>query len=68
MILMILFGFEVDTLEIALREQSDVVDKIFLVESTFTHQGVEFNGSQYTGNMSTSPRTMAAVKILNIIF
>ena len=47
MILMILFGFEVDTLEIALREQSDVVDKIFLVESTFTHQGVEFTVSQF---------------------
>lgn len=45
MILMILFGFEVDTLEIALREQSDVVDKIFVVESTYTHQGVEFTAS-----------------------
>ena len=37
---MMLFGFEVDTLEIALREQSDLVDKIFVVESTFTHKGV----------------------------
>ena len=46
LILMILFGFEVDTLEIALREQSDVVDKIFVVESTYTHQGVEFTASQ----------------------
>ena len=62
MILMILFGFEVDTLEIALREQSDVVDKIFVVESTYTHQGVEFtashrNSRQYTGNMSSWPRS-----------
>ena len=38
--LMILFGFEVDTLEIALREQHHMVDKIFLVESTKTHKGV----------------------------
>ena len=68
MILMILFGFEVDTLEIALREQCDVVDKIFLVESTTTHQGVEFTASQYTGNMSTWLRTEAAVRILKIIF
>ena len=55
MILMILFGFEVDTLEIALREQCEVVDKIFVVESTYTHQGVEFTAAQYTGNMSTWP-------------
>ena len=38
--LMILFGFEVDTLEIALREQHQMVDKVFLVESTKTHKGV----------------------------
>ena len=37
---MILFGFEVDTLEIALREQMELVDKIFVVESNFTHKGV----------------------------
>ena len=47
MILMILFGFEVDTLEIALREQCELVDKIFLVESTYTHQGVEFTASHH---------------------
>ena len=29
---MILFAFEVDTLEIALMEQQDLVDKIFIVE------------------------------------
>ena len=45
-VLMILFSFEVDTLEIALREQCELVDKIFLVESTYTHQGVEFTASQ----------------------
>ena len=37
---MFLFGFELDTLEIALREQQDLVDKIFLVESSATHRGV----------------------------
>ena len=39
-VLMILFAFEVDTLEIALREQMDLLDKIFIVESTITHKGV----------------------------
>jgi len=38
-VLMILFAFEVDTLEIALREQMDLLDKIFIVESTITHKG-----------------------------
>ena len=38
--LMLLFGFEVDTLEIHLREAADMVDVIFLVESTATHHGV----------------------------
>ena len=37
---MILFSFEVDTLEIALREQQDMVDTIFLVESSLSHKGV----------------------------
>ena len=37
---MILFGFEVDILEIALREQQDLVDKIFIVESSASHKGV----------------------------
>ena len=37
---MFLFGFELDVLEIALREQQDLVDKIFLVESSATHRGV----------------------------
>ena len=40
LILLIVFGFDVDTLEIALREQESLVDKIFLVESTKTHKGV----------------------------
>ena len=39
-ILMFLFGFEVDVLEIALRQQQDLVDKIFLVESSSSHKGV----------------------------
>ena len=39
-VLMILFGFEVDTLEIALREQLGLVDKLFIVESSVTHKGV----------------------------
>ena len=40
LVLMILFGFEVDTLEIALREQIKFVDKIFIVEATTTTKGV----------------------------
>ena len=43
LVLMLLFGFEVDTLEIHLREASDLVDVIFLVESTATHHGVRYN-------------------------
>ena len=39
-VMMILFSFEVDTLEIALREQADLVDRIFLVESRLTHKMV----------------------------
>ena len=39
---MILFGFEVDTLEIALREQLGLVDKVFIVESSWTHKQVIF--------------------------
>mmetsp|Transcript_10582 Transcript_10582/g.65100 ORF Transcript_10582/g.65100 Transcript_10582/m.65100 type:complete len:488 (-) Transcript_10582:1068-2531(-) len=34
---MVLLGFETDTLEILLREELDVVDVIFLVESTRSH-------------------------------
>ena len=37
---MVMFGFEVDSLEIALREQVDMVDRLFLVEATATHKGV----------------------------
>ena len=40
LVLMILFGFEVDTLEIALKEQLDLVTTVFIVESTRTHRGV----------------------------
>lgn len=37
---MILFSFEVDTLEIALQEQQDLVDMIFIVESSISHKRV----------------------------
>ena len=30
-------AFEVDTLEILLKEEQDIVDKIFIVEATKTH-------------------------------
>ena len=39
-VLMMIFSFEVDTLEVALKEQQDLVDKIFIVESSATHKGV----------------------------
>ena len=42
--MMMLFGFEADTLEIALHEQLDLVDKIFVVEATVTHKGVSHSG------------------------
>ena len=41
--MMILLGFEADTLEIHLREAADMVDVIFLVESTATHHGVRWS-------------------------
>ena len=47
---MLLFGFEVDTLEIALREQIDLVDKVFIVESSLTHKGV--SGTVWQGDCS----------------
>ena len=37
---MMMFGFEVDTLEISLRSQLDWVDMVFLVEATSTTKGV----------------------------
>ena len=39
-VLMMMFGFEVDTLEVSLREQLDMVDTVFLVEATTTTKGV----------------------------
>ena len=39
-VLMMMFGFVVDTLEISLREQLDWVDTVFLVEATSTTKGV----------------------------
>ena len=45
--LLFLFGFEADILEIALRQQHDLVDKIFLVESSQSHRGVGLLRSSY---------------------
>ena len=45
LVTMILFSFEVDTLEIALREMMDIVDVIFLVEATKSHKGVTFRAA-----------------------
>ena len=39
--MMTMFGFEVDTLEIALREQLDYLDMIFIIESTVNQKGVK---------------------------
>lgn len=38
-VMMTMFGFEVDTLEIALREQLDYLDMIFIIESTVNQKG-----------------------------
>ena len=35
-----IFSFEMDTLEVGLKEQQDFVDKIFLVEASASHKGV----------------------------
>ena len=40
-VLMLLFAFEVDTLEIALKEQQDMVDMIFIIESSMSHKRVK---------------------------
>ena len=40
LVIMALFSFEVDTLEIMLKEQQDMVDFIFIVEGSTTHRGV----------------------------
>ena len=40
LVLMVLFSFEVDTLEIMLKEVQDMVDFIFIVEGSTTHRGV----------------------------
>ena len=38
--LLIQFGYDVDSLEIALHEYHGIVDKVFLIESTCNHQGL----------------------------
>ena len=40
LVLMILFSFESDTLEIGLHDWLDLVDYVFIVEATKTHKGV----------------------------
>ena len=40
---MMIFSFEADTLEVALKEQQDMVDKIFIVESSATYKGVSIH-------------------------
>ena len=37
-----IFRFEMDTLEIILKEQLDVVDRFFLAEADLSHKGVKF--------------------------
>ena len=37
-----IFRFEMDTLEIILKEQLDVVDRFFLAEADLSHKGVTF--------------------------
>ena len=37
--------WQVDTLEVGLLEQADLVDKVFLVEASATHKGVGSPGS-----------------------
>ena len=41
-VMMFLFSYEVDVLEIALHEAHDIVDKIVIVESSMSHRGVSF--------------------------
>ena len=36
---MLLFSFEVDTLEVQLRQVLDLVDVVFIVEASVTHHG-----------------------------
>ena len=40
MVMMILFGFEVDIMEIMLRDSLDLLDRLFVVEAEDTHKGV----------------------------
>ena len=39
-IMMMLLGFEADILEISLREQLEMVNKVFIVEATANHRGM----------------------------
>jgi len=67
--LMLLLGFEVDTLEIHLREAVDMVDVIFLVESTTTHHGTKkplmWERLQYEERFQFVPATLVVHVIVN---
>ena len=71
---MIMFGFEVDTLEIALKQQQDLVDKIFILESSFTHRGVssttECNDTLYKqdSKIKMTQSSLTARFLFNIFF
>ena len=41
LIIIIIVSFKVDTLEIAMKEQLDMVDHVFIVESALSHKGVK---------------------------
>ena len=44
-----LYQYDLCFLEIALSEQQDFVDKIFLIESSFTHKGVRIRNKNRGG-------------------
>ena len=50
---MILFSYEVDVLEIALREAQDLVDKIVIVEASHSHRGVRTEKCTIISHMNT---------------
>ena len=60
-VLLFLFGFEADILEIALKQQHDLVDKIFLVESSQSHRGVGLLMSSLSPIYSTRRSILGSV-------
>ena len=63
LVTMILFSFELDTLEVALREMMDIVDVIFLVEATKSHKGVKL--TVYLSYISNFDK-LAEAKAINV--